>query len=163
MDDSEKIFTQKSILDISANASPSENFSSGNSEEEEKISKVFSFEDFYSYPTLWEEEDPEEEDLKEEISNPEEEEKISEKQPDLEEEDDKEGRIKKILISLALDDAVSLRKERTTLDDAVLLPRITQYRLFPNDAVPCKWNDAVLCAIEEAPPNAFSLNDAVPH
>jgi hypothetical protein len=42
-------------LRISANASLYEKFSSGNSEEEEKISKVSSFEDFYSYPAPWEE------------------------------------------------------------------------------------------------------------
>jgi hypothetical protein len=41
VDDSEKFFIQKSILDVSVNASPFENFSSGNSEEEEKISKSF--------------------------------------------------------------------------------------------------------------------------
>jgi hypothetical protein len=50
VDDSYKNFTEKSTLNISANASPSENFSLGNSEEEEKILKVFLFEDFYSYP-----------------------------------------------------------------------------------------------------------------
>jgi hypothetical protein len=83
VDDSEKIFTQKSILDVSVNASPFENFSSGNSEEEEKISKVFSSEDFYSCPALWEEEDPKEE------------EKILEEKPDMEEEDNAEGKIKK--------------------------------------------------------------------
>jgi hypothetical protein len=50
VDDSENFFIQKSTLDISANASPSENFSSRNLEEEEKISKVSSSKDFYSYP-----------------------------------------------------------------------------------------------------------------
>jgi hypothetical protein len=72
VDNSDKNFTEKSTLNISANASPSENFSLENSEEEEKILKVFLSEDFYSYPLLWEEE----------------EEKISEEKSDLEEEDD---------------------------------------------------------------------------
>jgi hypothetical protein len=63
VDHSDKNFTEKSTLNISANASPSEK---GNSEEEKKISKVFLFEDFYSYPLPWEEEDPEEEEDREE-------------------------------------------------------------------------------------------------
>jgi hypothetical protein len=78
VDNYDKNFTEKSTMNISTNASPSENFSSRNSEEEEKISKVFLSKDFYSYPLPWEEEDPEEE----------EEEKISEEKSDLEEEDD---------------------------------------------------------------------------
>ena len=56
MDDSDKIFIEKSTLNISTNASPSENFSLRNSVEEEKISKVFLSEDFYSHPLPWEEE-----------------------------------------------------------------------------------------------------------
>ena len=90
IDDFENFFIQKSTLDIFANASPSENFSSGNSKEEEKISKVSSFEDFYSYLAPWKEEDQEEEDPKEEISNPEEEKKKFREAPDLEEEDENE-------------------------------------------------------------------------
>jgi hypothetical protein len=159
VDDSDKNFTEKSTPNVSAKATPSENFSSGNSEEEEKISKVFLSEDFYSYPLPWEEEDPEEEDPEEE--DPEEDEKISDEKSDLEEEDDAEDENKKILIPPAAEDDVSLRKEGTARDDVVLLQRNPQYRLFPNDAVLCKRNDAVSCAIEKALPSALSPNGAV--
>jgi hypothetical protein len=126
VDHSDKNFPEKSTPNVSAKATPSENFSSGNSEEEEKISKVFLSEDFYSYPLPWEEEDPEEEDSEEEDpeeEDPEEDEKISEGKSDLEEEDDAEDENKKILIPPAADDDVSLRKEGTAQDDNVLLQR----------------------------------------
>ena len=106
-------------MDISANASPSTNFSSGNLEEEEKNLKVSSFEDFYSYPAPWEEEDQEEE-----ISNLEEE-KISERAPNLEEEDYAKGRNRKFMTSLAPNDVVSLSKETSSQNDVVSLPRVT--------------------------------------
>jgi hypothetical protein len=211
VDHSDKNFTEKSTLNISANASPSENFSSGNSEEEKKISKVFLFEDFYSYPLPWEEEDPEEEEDREEeekiskvflfedfysyplpweeedpeeedheeeekiskvflfedfysypflweeedpkLEDREEEEKILEEKSNIEEEDDAEDKNKKILIPLAANDDVSLRKEGTAWDDAVSLQRSPQYHLFPNNAVSC--------AIEKVHPSALSPNDVV--
>jgi hypothetical protein len=87
VDDSDKNFTEKSTPNVYAKATPSENFSSGNLEEEEKISKVFLSEDFYSYPLPWEEEDLEEEDPEEEDpeeEDPEEDEKISDEKSDLE-------------------------------------------------------------------------------
>jgi hypothetical protein len=101
---------------------------------------------------------PKEEDQEEDL---EEEEKISEEKSDLEEEDDAEDKNKKIMIPPAADDDVSLRKEGTALDDVVSLQRSPQYRLFPNDVVPCKRNDAVSCAIEKALPIALSPNGAV--
>ena len=79
----------------------------------------------------------------------------------MEEEDDEEDKNQKILIPPAVDDDVSLRKEGTTRDDAISLPNIPLYRLFPNDVVPCKRNNAVSCTTEEAHPSAFSPNGAV--